>query len=635
MTEKLWCGIGAQCSVQVKFLHPSKVVKDKIKNPTAQTRVSGLIALHKEKRSVNKREQAVIVFRHADFEDTELYSVARWVKVTKEGHASQLFLTDKDEGGSGDPVVNADDACAAEMTDEMFHTSGNRAEDIARMRALGFDVDDDNDCLPENVPSSLVFEESTTTGPINEQTWGWDGMDNRKQVNATDVRATINNMSSHALSTVSYLQMFFLFYPKWLIEDVIIPQTNKGLEEPLSLGEFIRWIGVWLFLATISGFKRADFWSMNPVDRLVGAPYRVNDIMSGRRFNAILKAISYTNEEPPHFQDKFWEVRQMLKVWNDHMKENFVPSWISCLDESISIWHNRWTCPGWIYCPRKPHPYGSEYHTICCCMSGILFGLEILEGKDHPSQIPADPKTKKTSGLLLRLFWSLYSSGKVVVLDSGFCVLQALINLRKVGVFAGALIKKRRYWPKYVPGDAIDQYFEDKDVGDTDSLAGVLDGVKYDLFCMKEPEYVMKVMATYSGLTVKDGERESKRIYSHPITGKTKTSVFRYAEPFSIMGVIRQWLNYCVKNICVYDRMVLQFLMAITSGSFKGKKALVGDIIVQYKVYNPAFIHEQTPLVKAVGNSVQKAVDCGMLEVSKVGGARKFEPVWDLFASIE
>ena len=30
------------------------------------------------------------------------------------------------------------------------------------------------------------------------------------------------------------------------------------------------------------------------------------------------------------------------------------------------------------------------------------------------------------------------------------------------GVYASALIKKRRYWPKSVPGDLVEQNFEDK-----------------------------------------------------------------------------------------------------------------------------------------------------------------------------
>ena len=178
---------------------------------------------------------------------------------------------------------------------------------------------------------------------------------------------------------------------------------------------------------------------------------------------------------------------------------------VCCLDESMSIWTNRWTCPGWVFCPRKPHPFGNEYHTICCALSGILFRLELVEGRDRPKELPSDPKTKKTIHLLLRLCSTIKAAGKVIVLDSGFCVLEGLIALKKIGVYAGALIKKRRYWPKFVPGDEIDAHFADKEVGDTDSLHGTLEGVPYDIFCMKEPPYVMKIMSTYCSLTVKDG----------------------------------------------------------------------------------------------------------------------------------
>jgi hypothetical protein len=45
-------------------------------------------------------------------------------------------------------------------------------------------------------------------------------------------------------------------------------------------------------------------------------------------------------------------------------------------------------------------------------------------------------------------------------------VLAALIALRKVGVFAGALIKKRQFWPRYIAGNAIDIHMAHKEVGD-------------------------------------------------------------------------------------------------------------------------------------------------------------------------
>jgi Transposase IS4 len=49
-----------------------------------------------------------------------------------------------------------------------------------------------------------------------------------------------------------------------------------------------------------------------------------------------------------------------------------------------------------------------------------------------------------------------YTAGKIVILDSEFCVLKMLTELCKKNVFAVVVIKKRsRYCPKYVDGDAI------------------------------------------------------------------------------------------------------------------------------------------------------------------------------------
>lgn len=106
-----------------------------------------------------------------------------------------------------------------------------------------------------------------------------------------------------------------------------------------------------------------------------------------------------------------------------------------------------------------------------------------------------------------------------------------MIELRKVGVFASALIKKRRYWPRYVPGDAINEKMKDKKVGECDSLKGVLGGQNYDIFCLKEPDYVMKVMSTYGGLVVKSGQEDSKRTWMEG--DEEKTACFKYMEPFA------------------------------------------------------------------------------------------------------
>ena len=52
------------------------------------------------------------------------------------------------------------------------------------------------------------------------------------------------------------------------------------------------------------------------------------------------------------------------------------------------------TCPGFVFCPRKPYQRGNEYHTVADGLSGILFALEIVEGKDEPPQRESEKNIK-------------------------------------------------------------------------------------------------------------------------------------------------------------------------------------------------------------------------------------------------
>ena len=70
----------------------------------------------------------------------------------------------------------------------------------------------------------------------------------------------------------------------------------------------------------------------------------------------------------------------MVEAWGVNMVENIVPGYMNCLDESMSIWTNKFTCPGFMFVPHKPWPFGNEYHTVCCCTSGIMWGIDLVEG---------------------------------------------------------------------------------------------------------------------------------------------------------------------------------------------------------------------------------------------------------------
>ena len=62
-------------------------------------------------------------------------------------------------------------------------------------------------------------------------------------------------------------------------------------------------------------------------------------------------------------------------------------------------------------------------------------------------------------------------------------------------------MNKRRYWPKFVSGDEIDNKLRDYEVGSCESLRGKLEDIDYDIFYLKELDYVMKIIATAHGLT--------------------------------------------------------------------------------------------------------------------------------------
>ena len=542
MAKNKRLGAGAKCSVLIKFLHPSKLVKETLTNPRHNERLDDLIAIREERKKVNRKDQVVVAFRHCKFDNQELHCVKRFVKVVNEGHPDHFFNETSSNDSENEDNIEATNQTAngieeqqgIPLPNDLTHF-GNRREDIATIRGLGLMVDDDNDPAPENIPPADDPVVSGATNDLKEgQSWGWNGFDERKVAGIPNVNPSMKGINNLALGVMNYVAIFLLFMPRLYLEDIVLNATNKHLEEnPLSFGELLSFIGIILFMSTVNGNKKKDFWSNNPISMKQGAPYRFHQWMSRRRFDEINHHLQFTDNDPPSFVDKFWEVRQMIAMWNTNMSEVFLPGWICCLDESMSIWFSRWTCPGWVFCPRKPHPWGNEYHTISCGLSGIMFWIEMVEGEDRPKDIPAHRSNLKgnTVGLLLRLCMSIYHTGRVVILDSGFCVLQGLIELRKRGVYASAVIKKRRYWPKHVPGKAMDDKLNNSDIGTVECLHGQLDNVNYNMYAMKEPDFVMKMMATYGALTPYSDEKDSRREISKE--GEKQYVTFKYTEPYS------------------------------------------------------------------------------------------------------
>jgi len=100
-----------------------------------------------------------------------------------------------------------------------------------------------------------------------------------------------------------------------------------------------------------------------------------------------MQAIRYTDRPQPEYLDRFHDIRQMQDEWNAHMETQYFTGWFNCLDESMQMHLNPYV-PGRMCVPRKPTPFGNEYHTICdgdlegTTGTRIMWHVEIQEGKD-------------------------------------------------------------------------------------------------------------------------------------------------------------------------------------------------------------------------------------------------------------
>ena len=237
-------------------------------------------------------------------------------------------------------------------------------------------------------------------------------------------------------------------------------------------------------------------------------------------------------------------------------------------------WLNEYTCPGFMFVPRKPWKFGNEYHDAGCSLSDIIWQVDLREGKDHPAHLGKKEfdELGSTVGTLLRLSKPVHGTGKIFVLDSGFCVLQGLIELKKRGCFAHALIKKRRYWPKHIPGDEIIAHFADKEIGDADAISGILEEVPFYIVGMKEPDYVMQIMTTY-GTMKQLGDQKLRHVM---VNGSRQVHSFRYPEVvhnhYQYRDVIDNHNSQCMHPISMeetwmttrWPNRVFCFLLAVT-----------------------------------------------------------------------
>jgi hypothetical protein len=160
----------------VKKLRPSQSVAQALPNAAANERVDDLVATCHAVATRAGQTYDTIYFMSPSIPGVEISAAKKFVVVTTQGHADSVW----EHFGAAvpafippnlPPIVTETEA----IGDHIFFAQ-NRAEDIARVRNEGFEVDANNDPAPENVPgpdAPLVVG----SGLFEGQSWGWDGID--------------------------------------------------------------------------------------------------------------------------------------------------------------------------------------------------------------------------------------------------------------------------------------------------------------------------------------------------------------------------------------------------------------------------------------------------------------------------
>ena len=94
------------------------------------------------------------------------------------------------------------------------------AETIRQVRDMGLMVDNNNDALPENIPSindpkpNYLDDKEDALQELN-QSWGCSGIDERAKVGVESSKPKLKHgMELFAFESITCLQMFLFFFPK-------------------------------------------------------------------------------------------------------------------------------------------------------------------------------------------------------------------------------------------------------------------------------------------------------------------------------------------------------------------------------------------------------------------------------------
>jgi hypothetical protein len=173
--------------------------------------------------------------------------------------------------------------------------------------------------------------------------------------------------------------------------------TNERLNNVklhVSTGELIKCIGLKLAMVLsrkIGGIR--SYWKSDESTDSTSScdNFKQKYSITMKRFETIFYALSIGPITDPMINgkaDPWFPVRELIQSFNFHTQKSVCPGSFLCVDESMSRWKGRGAdiagCEGLPHVTkiaRKPEGIGLELKAVACADTGIILGLELMEGR--------------------------------------------------------------------------------------------------------------------------------------------------------------------------------------------------------------------------------------------------------------
>jgi hypothetical protein len=245
MPKKKAAGRGALGSAKARFFHPRKPIRDYLKTEYDKAVLHNVLIIDKKEARINNKAQMAYECRINEIDEANVFSiVCKNLKVTQAG------ITPFPDEVAAAPTAPTDDQAdlRASTTNVESHArenysstnDGSRAADIAMLRAEGVEVDDE-DVNPENIapPTPAMRRlELPRTCP------------RKSDPNITNSEGRWKAKSWNIVKEMDLLSVFRMCMPEKFIKDIVLKETNKHLEETLTLSEFYKWLGCRFYMAS-------------------------------------------------------------------------------------------------------------------------------------------------------------------------------------------------------------------------------------------------------------------------------------------------------------------------------------------------------------------------------------------------